>query len=120
MNESFERLKGRRRRLPDPPQDVTDNFRASEVAPPSEPLHEVPTGFDTGADGQSPAVRRPRIDGRARLRKDRTEALSTKIKPYHRDLLMALADGYNATLSETLEKAIETLAARSKQEGKKI
>ncbi len=120
MNESFERLKGRRQRLPDPPQDVSDNFRAPEVAPPSEPVHEVPSGFDAGVGGQLGAALRPRIDGRARLRKDRTEALSTKIKPYHRDLLMGLADAYNATLSETLENAIETLAARAKQEGKKI
>lgn len=120
MSESFERLKGRRQRLPDPPQDVSDNFRAPEVAPPSQPVSVSPTGVHASVDEQEPAVLRPRIDGRARLRKNRTEALSTKIKPYHRDLLMVLADTYDATLSETLEKAIEALATLAKQEGKRF
>ncbi len=120
MNDSFERLKGRRQRLPDPPQDVSDNFRAPEMAPPSEPTSGAPTRLETDIGSQPSRVLRPRVDGRARLRKDRTEALSTKIKPYHRDLLMSLADAYDATLSETLESAIEALAARAKQEGKKV
>ena len=120
MNDSFERLKGRRQRLPDPPQDVSDNFRAPEVAPPAEPIPAVPRQLETEEGSQPSRALRPRIDGRARLRKDRTEALSTKIKPFHRDLLMSLADAYDATLSETLESAIEALASRAKQEGKKV
>ena len=70
------------------------------------------------APGPDAMLSRPRLDGRARLRKDRTEALSTKIKPRHRELLVSLADAYELTLSETLERAIDALAAEARNEGK--
>jgi hypothetical protein len=117
MENSFERLKARRSRLPDPPDGASNNLRAPEVAPASEDVDMI------ASEGRQPPALlnvepRPRIDGRARLRKDRTEALSTKIKRHHRDLLMSLADAYETTLSETLEKAIEALAERARHEGK--
>lgn len=65
-------------------------------------------------------VSKPRLDGRARLRKDRTEALSTKIKPRYRELLVSLADAYELTLSETLERAIDALAVEARREGKHL
>lgn len=117
MSETFDRLKGRRSRLPDPPPDVTDNLRAPETAPASK----VPVQASSTNEGPDEySAMRPRIDGRARLRKDRTEALSTKIKPRHRDLLVALADAYELTLSETLERSIETLADIARREGKSL
>ena len=115
MSESFDRLKCRRSRLPDPPPDTTDNLRAPETAPAGAQPSQPPLA--TVAES---APARPRIDGRARLRKDRTEALSTKIKPQHRELLVSLADAFDLTLSETLEKAIDTLAAEARREGRPI
>ena len=115
MDEVFKRLKGRRSRLPEPPPDTTDNLRAPETAPAMAQVIPPPP-----TNGERSALPRPRVDGRARLRKDRTEALSTKIKPQHRDLLVGLADAYDLTLSETLEKAIDTLAAEARREGKSI
>ena len=115
MSETFDRLKGRRSRLPDPPPDTTDNLRAPETAPAGAQLSQSPDSTVAGIT--SP---RPRIDGRSRLRKDRTETLSTKIKPQHRELLVSLADAFDLTLSETLEKAIDTLAAAARREGKTI
>jgi hypothetical protein len=122
MNSGFAKFKGRSR-LPDPPADDSNNLAAPEIAAP------IPGGTDAPlvrqADELPPAVRastipasKPRIDGRMRLRKDRTEALSTKIKPRHRELLMALADAYESTLSETLEKAIEALETQARKEGR--
>jgi hypothetical protein len=119
MENSFERLKARRSRLPDPPDDISNNLQAPEIAPVPQDVGRI------ASEGQQSPTQlsvepRPRIDGRARLRKDRTEALSTKIKRYHRDLLMSLADAYETTLSETLEKAIEALAERACHEGKEL
>ena len=120
MTEGFDRLKSRRSRLPDPPPDSSDNLRAPETAPaPTQPV----TPSITAAGASEPpveAVAKPRIDGRARLRKDRTEALSTKIKPGHRELLMSLADAYGSTISETLERAIDALAAEAKRAGRTL
>jgi hypothetical protein len=120
MSEGFAKLKARSR-LPDPPADESRNLSAPETAPaideaevrvePSRPSSQVLI---------SPAQTKPRIDGRMRLRKDRTEALSTKIKPRHRELLMELADAYGGTLSETLERAIEALEQQAKREGKHL
>lgn len=120
MSDGFAKLKARSR-LPDPPADETRNLSAPETAPAaeeaavkSEPARHSPQEVS----GAAPA--KPRIDGRMRLRKDRTEALSTKIKPRHRELLMELADAYGATLSETLERAIEALEQQAKREGKHL
>jgi hypothetical protein len=121
MSDSFDKLKGRRSRLPDPPPDTSDNLRAPESAPAAAPapISETAGLNDRQAGPETPASK-PRIDGRARLRKDRTEALSTKIKPRHRELLVSLADAYELTLSETLERAIDTLAAEARHEGKSL
>ena len=123
MSDTFERLKGRRSRLPDPPPDVSDNLKAPEVAPASA----LPTTVSLPPDDRivqvaqtGVATSRPRLDGRARLRKDRTEALSTKIKLRHREMLVNLADAYELTLSETLERAIDCLAAETKRAGKNL
>lgn len=117
MSESFERLKSRRSRLPDPPIDRSENLQAPENAPAVVP---APAQTSRIEPNLSPSVAKPRIDGRARLRKDRTEALSTKIKPQHRELLVSLADAYGLTLSETLERAIDTLAIEARREGKTL
>ena len=119
MSDGFSKLKGRRSQLPEPPDDKTQNLQAPEVAPlaPASPVLILPTATSGHAADSPSASGRLRIDGRARLRKDRTEALSTKIKPHHRDLLMSLADAYDGTLSETLERAIEALEAQAKREG---
>lgn len=117
MSEGFSKLKGRRSQLPDPPTDATQNLQAPEVAPlPPAPSNPIPATQLPGRPSAQPSGRL-RIDGRARLRKDRTEALSTKIKPHHRDLLMSLADAYDGTLSETLERAIEALEIQAKRDG---
>lgn len=120
MAEGFAKLKGRSR-LPDPPADETRNLTAPETAPAPGGL-ESQEALGTPESQRSPEVAqaKPRIDGRMRLRKDRTEALSTKIKPRHRELLMTLADAYESTLSETLEKAIEALEQQARREGKKL
>ncbi len=119
MMDGFSKLKGRGR-LPDPPADSTRNLEEPETAPAPRQEMEVEAARPeppTALDDMSP---RPRVDGRTRLRKDRTEALSTKIKPRHRELLMALADAYESTLSETLEKAIEALEQQARLEGRRI
>ena len=119
MTEGFDRLKARRSRLPDPPPDSSDNLRAPETAPaPAQPV--TPPMAAAASEPSVEAAAKPRIDGRARLRKDRTEALSTKIKPGHRELLMSLADAYGSTISETLEHAIDALAAEAKRAGRTL
>lgn len=119
MPDSFLKLKNRRSQLPDPPTDATQNLQAPETAPlTAEPQVNRPTVDRLRNAGPELQPARPRIDGRTRLRKDRTEALSTKIKPRHRDLLMSLADAYEGTLSETLERAIEALEAQARQQGR--
>ena len=124
MSSGFSKLKGRSR-LPDPPADESNNLAAPEAAPPAV-IHGAPLPPPLPSrDPEAVEVRptpgsKPRIDGRMRLRKDRTEALSTKIKPRHRELLMALADAYESTLSETLERAIEALEAQARREGKNL
>jgi len=120
MSDGFAKLKARSR-LPDPPADETRNLSAPETAPAAEET-EVKSGpaHSNSQEASSPAQAKPRIDGRMRLRKDRTEALSTKIKPRHRELLMELADAYGGTLSETLERAIEALEQQAKREGKRL
>ena len=117
MSGTFDRLKSRRSRLPEPPPDATDNLRAPETAPATQLQVEERVLAEGAVELPAP---RPRLDGRARLRKDRTEALSTKIKPQHRDLLVTLADAYSLTLSETLERAIEALAESARREGKTV
>lgn len=119
MPDSFQKLKKRRSQLPDPPTDATQNLQAPETAPLNAELQAHRPTIDRLRTAVSElAPPRPRIDGRTRLRKDRTEALSTKIKPHHRELLMSLADAYEATLSETLERAIEALEAQARQQGR--
>lgn len=119
MNSGFAKLKGRSR-LPDPPVDGSNNLAAPEAAPP-EVVAENPAPTVPREPAETrPLESKPRIDGRIRLRKDRTEALSTKIKPRHRELLMELADAYESTLSETLERAIEALEAQARKEGKTL
>ena len=118
---SFDRLKARRSRLPDPPPDASENLQAPETAPAPVATADQPAPEgNPQAVGPEAAVAKPRLDGRARLRKDRTEALSTKIKLRHRELLVSLADAYELTLSETLERAIDTLAAEARREGKNL
>ena len=118
LNDTFDRLRGRRSRLPDPPPDSSDNLRAPETAPAPPTINDLGKLTLTPELPVSEVLSKPRIDGRARLRKDRTEALSTKIKPRHRELLVSLADAYELTLSETLERAIDTLAVEAKRAGK--
>lgn len=120
MSDGFAKFRARGR-LPDPPNDETNNLTAPETAPSAREL--APPVEPSRPDPQrthEPAQAKPRIDGRMRLRKDRTEALSTKIKPRHRELLMTLADAYESTLSETLEMAIEALEHQATREGKKL
>lgn len=120
MTEGFAKFRARGR-LPDPPADETNNLTAPETAPAAREL--VPLVEPSRPEPQrthEPTPAKPRIDGRMRLRKDRTEALSTKIKPRHRELLMTLADAYESTLSETLEMAIEALEQQATREGKKL
>src|SRR5271157_219462 len=112
----FAKLKGRSR-LPDPPADESNNLAAPDVVPPVSVASDDPPVIRTEPLERRMEVK-PRIDGRMRLRKDRTEALSTKIKPRHRELLVELADAYESTLSETLEKAIEALEAQARREGR--
>lgn len=114
MTEGFAKLRARGR-LPDPPADETNNLTAPETAPAARELAPL-----AEPNRPEPAPAKPRIDGRMRLRKDRTEALSTKIKPRHRELLMTLADAYESTLSGTLEMAIEALEQQATREGKKL
>ena len=117
MAEGFEKLRGRNR-LPDPPADTSHNLAAPEVAPAAESAAEQSKSVAPSlVSPPEVAQPKPRIDGRMRLRKDRTEALSTKIKPRHRELLMMLADAYESTLSETLEKAIEALEQQARRDG---
>lgn len=121
MSDTFDRLKGRRSRLPDPPPDISDNLQAPESAPaPAATPSQTAVERNLQAPGLETTLSKPRLDGRARLRKDRTEALSTKIKPRHRELLVSLADAYELTLSETLERAIEAFAAEARREGKTL
>jgi hypothetical protein len=120
VSDNFDKLKSRRSRLPDPPPDRSDNLRAPEIAPAPPTPHGPPVSSVAALPVTSDAPSKPRLDGRARLRKDRTEALSTKIKLKHRELLVSLADAYELTLSETLERAIEIFAAEAKREGKTL
>ena len=120
MNDTFDRLKGRRSRLPDPPPDSSDNLQAPETAPAPPTTDDPATLTLTPQPPVAEALSKPRIDGRARLRKDRTEALSTKIKPRLRELLVSLADAYELTLTETLERAIDTLAVEARRAGKTL
>ena len=120
MSDTFEKLKSRRSRLPDPPPDSSDNLQAPEIAPASQTVDVAPQPVAAQQPAATATPYKPRLDGRARLRKDRTEALSTKIKPQHRELLVSLADAYALTLSETLERAIDTLAAEARREGKTL
>ena len=120
MTEGFAKLRARSR-LPDPPADKTQNLTAPETAPSAGEAESTSKPNQSGAESSREVQQaKPRIDGRMRLRKDRTEALSTKIKPRHRELLMTLADVYDSTLSETLEKAIEALERQAIQEGKHL
>ena len=120
MSDTFDRLKGRRSRLPDPPPDSSNNFKAPETAPAPLTVDDPLTLGVIRQPTASEALSKPRLDGRTRLRKDRTEALSTKIKLRHRELLVSLADAYELTLSETLERAIDTLAAEARRTRKTL
>ena len=120
MSDTFDKLKSRRSRLPDPPPEPSDNLKAPETAPAPPTTYAPQTPAAAPLPAVADASTKPRLDGRARLRKDRTEALSTKIKLRHRELLVSLADAYDLTLSETLERAIETLAVEAKRAGKNL
>lgn len=111
----------RKRRLPPPPSDASENLAVPEVAaaaPQAVPLATPPP------DPEVPRrkVIRPyvpvespqeAVDGRSRLRTGRVEPFSTRVRADFRPRLIALADRYGVTMGEALELAIEALERES-------
>jgi hypothetical protein len=102
----------RKRRLPPPPNDASQNLAVPEVAP------AAPPAVPLAPEGPRRKVIRPyvpaepppeAVDGRSRLRTGRVEPFSTRVRADFRPRLIALADRYGVTMGEALELAVEAL-----------
>ena len=111
----------RKRRLPPPPSDASENLSAPEFA--SATTQAVSsTSLSSESEVQRRKVIRPYVpadpppevvDGRSRLRTGRVEPFSTRVRADFRPRLIALADRYGVTMGEALELAVEALERQS-------
>lgn len=110
----------RKRRLPPPPDDASENLTAPEAAPANGRAEPSAAQLSASPDTEPPRrkVIRPYIptepppepvDGRSRLRTGRVEPFSTRVRADFRPRLIALADHYGVTMGEALELAVASL-----------
>jgi hypothetical protein len=92
----------KRRRLPAPPSDASENLAAPEIAAPETQVRKV----RPYVPAEPPPVP---VDGRARLRTGRVEPFSTRVRADFRPRLIAMADHYSVTMGEALEMALAAL-----------
>lgn len=55
-----------------------------------------------------------KVDGKKRLRKNRTEAMTIRLSPQRRGQLVRLSDALGVAFVDTIEQALDALEARLK------
>ena len=70
------------------------------------------------ARDEAEAAALAKVDGKKRLRKNRTEAMTIRLSPQRRAQLVRLSDALGCTFIDTIEQGLDALEAKLRGGGK--